>query len=74
MLRKQTMMYWMESVLLEHSSIRKKILIYKDCENLIREFSSYVWDIKAVERGEDKPVKKGRSCNGCIKILLYDCD
>lgn len=37
---------------------QKKILIYKDCENLIREFSSYVWDIKAVERGEDKPVKK----------------
>lgn len=35
-----------------------KILFYKDCENTIREFSSYVWDKKAVERGEDKPIKQ----------------
>lgn len=35
-----------------------RIMFYKDCENTIREFGSYVWDKKAVERGEDKPVKQ----------------
>ena len=49
---------------------QKKILIYKDCENLIREFSSYVWDIKAVERGEDKPVKKE---DHAMDALRYFC-
>ncbi len=28
------------------------------CENTIKEFSSYVWDGKAAEHGEDKPVKE----------------
>ena len=37
---------------------QSKILFYKDCVNTIREFGSYVWDKKAVERGEDKPVKQ----------------
>lgn len=37
---------------------QSKILFYKDCVNVIREFGSYVWDKKAVERGEDKPVKQ----------------
>ena len=45
-------------------------MIYKDCENLIREFSSYVWDIKAVERGEDKPVKKE---DHAMDALRYFC-
>lgn len=37
---------------------QKMILFYKDCENTIREFASYTWDKKAVERGEDKPLKQ----------------
>lgn len=37
---------------------QSRILFYKDCENTIKEFSSYVWDKKAVDRGEDKPVKQ----------------
>jgi PBSX family phage terminase large subunit len=28
-----------------------------ECQMTIREFSSYIWDEKASERGEDKPVK-----------------
>jgi PBSX family phage terminase large subunit len=32
--------------------------ICKNCYNLIKEFQSYVWDIKASERGEDKPKKE----------------
>lgn len=31
--------------------------IHANCEQLIREFPSYVWDEKAQERGEDKPMK-----------------
>jgi PBSX family phage terminase large subunit len=35
-----------------------KLFIHRSCQNLIREFGSYVWDTKAQERGEDKPIKK----------------
>lgn len=28
------------------------------CKETLREFSSYVWDEKAMERGEDKPIKQ----------------
>jgi PBSX family phage terminase large subunit len=31
--------------------------VHKRCENVLRELSSYVWDEKAQERGEDKPIK-----------------
>ena len=33
------------------------IFIDKSCENLVKEFASYIWDAKAAEKGEDKPVK-----------------
>jgi PBSX family phage terminase large subunit len=32
--------------------------IHEVCENLQKEKTSYVWDEKAVERGEDKPLKQ----------------
>lgn len=35
-----------------------KIMFYTCCENTIREFASYTWDEKAMERGEDKPIKQ----------------
>lgn len=28
------------------------------CENTVKEFASYIWDAKAADRGEDKPVKE----------------
>ena len=34
-----------------------KIKICKGCENTIREFDEYVWDEKAADRGEDRPLK-----------------
>lgn len=34
-----------------------KIKFSKDCINTQKEFASYVWDEKAAQRGEDKPVK-----------------
>lgn len=37
---------------------RDNIIFAKSCVNTIKEFGSYVWDRKAAERGEDKPVKE----------------
>jgi len=35
-----------------------RLFVYKkNCPNLLKEISSYVWDLKAQERGEDKPIK-----------------
>ena len=34
------------------------VLFDKSCKDSIREFYSYMWDDKASERGEDKPIKK----------------
>lgn len=34
-----------------------KIFISKDCKMTLKEFNSYVWDEKASEKGEDKPLK-----------------
>ena len=36
---------------------QKKIIISSSCTNLVKELLSYVWDKKAAEHGEDKPLK-----------------
>lgn len=46
------------------------ILIDSSCENLIKEFASYIWDAKAGERGEDKPVKEH---DHALDALRYFC-
>ncbi|MDW7673190.1 MAG: PBSX family phage terminase large subunit [Bacillota bacterium] len=38
--------------------IEEKILYNDCCTETFREYSSYIWDEKAAERGEDKPVKQ----------------
>lgn len=55
------------------------LFICEDCPNMIREMESYVWDSKASERGEDKPMKKddhsidsGRYAVYTHKISAYD--
>lgn len=35
-----------------------KYFIHESCKNLIKEKASYVWDAKAQQRGEDKPLKQ----------------
>lgn len=37
---------------------QNKILVHERCKGLITELRSYVWDEKAQERGEEKPVKQ----------------
>lgn len=34
-----------------------KVLFLAECKETIKEFSNYIWDVKAADRGEDKPVK-----------------
>jgi PBSX family phage terminase large subunit len=41
------------------TALNQKMIFYNDCcTDTFREFFSYVWDEKAAERGEDKPVKQ----------------
>lgn len=47
-----------------------KLFVHESCNNLKREFSSYVWDTKAQERGEDKPVKH---FDHAMDALRYCC-
>lgn len=41
---------------------RGAVVICDECPNLIREIESYVWDSKAAEKGEDRPMKKDDHC------------
>jgi PBSX family phage terminase large subunit len=41
------------------TALNKKLIYYNDCcKETFREFSSYLWDTKAADRGEDKPIKQ----------------
>lgn len=41
------------------TALNEGLIAFNDCcTNSFREFYSYVWDEKAAERGEDKPVKQ----------------
>ena len=48
---------------------RKKLRIHRRCKNIIRDLMSYVWDDKASERGEEKPVKSHD--HGCDLVRYY---
>ena len=50
--------------------LQGSIFIDSSCDNLIKEFSSYIWDAKAGERGEDKPVKE---YDHALDALRYFC-
>ena len=46
------------------------LLIHESCENLLTELPGYVWDSKAQEHGEDKPVKQN---DHALDALRYAC-
>jgi len=48
---------------------QKKFMINKRCKNLIGEVGGYVWDAKAKDRGEEKPIKIND--HGCDAIRYY---
>ena len=49
----------------------EKIFFHKKCKNTIKEFSSYVWDSKACERGEDKPIKQYDHAMDAVRYFCY---
>lgn len=40
------------------------------CENTIREFGLYLWDEKAAQRGEDKPIKENDHCQDAVRYFV----
>ena len=48
-----------------------KVKISTHCEMTLKEFSSYVWDEKAAERGEDKPVKVFDHAMDAVRYFGY---
>lgn len=49
----------------------KAIKVDKSCVNFRREIESYVWDQKAKERGEEKPVKQNDHAMDALRYLVF---
>ena len=47
------------------------LLFSKDCKETIKEFGSYIWDDKALEHGEDRPVKQYDHCMDAVRYFAY---
>ena len=48
-----------------------KIFFLKKCKNTIKEFGSYIWDSKACERGEDKPIKQHDHAMDAVRYFCF---
>lgn len=42
-----------------------------NCPNLVKEFASYVWDPKAQQRGEDKPLKQSDHALDALRYCIH---
>ena len=47
------------------------LVICENCKNLIQEFESYVWDERAVKRGEDRPIKQRDHALDALRYVLF---
>ena len=50
---------------------QEKIIFSESCVNTIKEFASYIWDSKAAERGEDKPVEQHDHAMDAVRYFCY---
>lgn len=50
---------------------QEKIAFTEVCKNTILEFNSYIWDAKASERGEDKPIKQHDHAMDAVRYFCY---
>lgn len=48
-----------------------KIAVSDQCPNTIKEFGSYIWDQKASEHGEDKPIKQHDHAMDAFRYFCY---
>lgn len=49
----------------------ERIVFSQSCKNTIMEFASYIWDPKAAERGEDKPIKQHDHAMDAVRYFCY---
>ena len=47
------------------------LFVLKECVNTIKELESYVWDNKACERGDERPLKKDDHCVDAMRYCFY---
>jgi phage terminase large subunit len=45
--------------------------ICSNCTQTLKEFSNYLWDSKASQRGEDKPIKQNDHSMDAQRYALY---
>lgn len=48
-----------------------KLFVMSECKHTIKEIESYVWDAKASEKGEDRPLKKDDHCVDALRYAVY---
>ena len=48
-----------------------EIAFHRNCTNTIKEFGSYVWDTKACERGEDRPIKQHDHAMDAVRYFCF---
>lgn len=47
-----------------------RLLTVETCKNVIKEFGTYSWDPKAMERGEDRPIKQNDHTMDAIRYIV----
>lgn len=47
-----------------------RLKIHRSCSNLIKELQNYVWDEKATQRGEDKPIKDNDHACDALRYVV----
>lgn len=48
-----------------------RLFVHESCVETLRELSSYVWDEKAQQRGEDKPIKENDHCLDGLRYAIH---
>lgn len=48
-----------------------RLFVSQKCKETLKEFMSYIWDDKAAQRGEDKPVKKHDHAMDALRYVVY---
>ncbi len=50
---------------------QERISFAAECKDTIQEFTSYIWDIKASEKGEDRPIKQHDHAMDAVRYFCY---
>ena len=62
----------LDGIRLVASLLQNGQLVFADnCQGTIKEFGSYIWDEKAAERGEDKPVKQHDHGMDAVRYFVF---